>query len=67
MGTSKFKMIIKSTLTRGCFFLKKLKKPLDFRIMAGQLRENANPDINYDQEARLFGIVVMAMSLFFDK
>lgn len=37
------------------------------RIMAGQLRENANPDINYDQEARLFGIVVMAMSLFFDK
>lgn len=28
------------------------------RIMAGQLRENANPDINYDQEARLFGIVV---------
>lgn len=36
------------------------------RIMAGQLRENANPDINYDQEARLFGIVVMAMSLFFD-
>lgn len=37
------------------------------RIMAGQLREDANPDINYDQEARLFGIVVMAMSLFFDK
>lgn len=37
------------------------------RIMAGQLRENANPDINYDQEARIFGIVVMAMSLFFDK
>lgn len=37
------------------------------RIMAGQLRENANPDINYNQEARLFGIVVMAMSLFFDK
>lgn len=37
------------------------------RIMAGQLRANANPDINYDQEARLFGIVVMAMSLFFDK
>lgn len=37
------------------------------RIMAGQLRENANPDINYGQEARLFGIVVMAMSLFFDK
>lgn len=37
------------------------------RIMAGQLRENANPDINYEQEARLFGIVVMAMSLFFDK
>lgn len=37
------------------------------RIMSGQLRENANPDINYDQEARLFGIVVMAMSLFFDK
>ena len=37
------------------------------RIMAGQLRENANPDINYDQESRLFGIVVMAMSLFFDK
>ena len=36
------------------------------RIMAGQLRENANPDINYEQEARLFGIVVMAMSLFFD-
>ena len=37
------------------------------RIMAGQLRENANPDIDYNQEARLFGIVVMAMSLFFDK
>ena len=36
------------------------------RIMVGQLRENANPDINYDQEARLFGVVVMAMSLFFD-
>ena len=36
------------------------------RIMAGQLRENANPDIDYNQEARLFGIVVMAMSLFFD-
>lgn len=36
-------------------------------IISGHLRENANADINYNEEARLFAVVVMAMSLFFDK
>lgn len=35
-------------------------------ILAGTLRKDADPDIDYAQEARTFAMVVMALSLYFD-
>ena len=64
LGDNKYFMVcddIAPILQRQCMIAENLG-----HILAGTLRENANPNVNYQQDARTFAMVVMALSLYFD-